>query len=172
VIEKVVEGAGIGEGWICVNISIRSIETDGFTGWVEQVLRRDPALAARLTFELSEQGVMHNEAAAAGFARAVTAAGARFALDNFGIRRDSLALAQRLHPAYIKLAGAHTNSMVSNSGARFYAESLIAAARQLDIPVIAQNVEDEAMFHAIAGLGFSGYQGNLGGRPSPWPRKA
>jgi len=115
---------------------------------------------------------MHNEAAAAGFARTVIAAGARFAIDNFGIRRDSLALAQRLKPAYIKLAGAHTTSMVSNSGARFYAESLVSAARQLEIPVIAQNVEDEAMFHVIAGLGFSGYQGNLGGRPSPWPPKA
>jgi EAL domain-containing protein (putative c-di-GMP-specific phosphodiesterase class I)/GGDEF domain-containing protein len=172
VIEKVVEGAGGGEGRISVNVSIRSIESEGFTGWVEQLLRRERALAARLTFEVSEQGVMHDEAAAAEFARTVSAAGARFALDNFGIRRDSLALAQRLHPAYIKLAGVHTTSMASNSGARFYAESLVSAARQLDIPVIAQNVEDEAMFHVIAGLGFSGYQGNLGGRPSPWPPKA
>jgi EAL domain-containing protein (putative c-di-GMP-specific phosphodiesterase class I)/GGDEF domain-containing protein len=172
VFEKVVEGAGGGEGRISVNVSIRSIESEGFAGWVEQLLRRERALAARLTFEVSEQGVMQNEAAAAEFARTVSAAGARFAIDNFGIQRDSLALAQRLHPAYIKLAGAHTASMASNSGARFYAESLVSAARQLDIPVIAQNVEDEAMFHVIAGLGFSGYQGNLGGRPSPWPPKA
>ena len=85
------------------------------------------------------------------------------------MRRDSLALAQRLQPAYIKLAGAHIATMLASSGARFYAESLVSAARQLDIPVIAQNVEDEAMFHVIAGLGFSGYQGNLGGRPAPWP---
>jgi EAL domain-containing protein (putative c-di-GMP-specific phosphodiesterase class I)/GGDEF domain-containing protein len=172
VIEKVAQGAAGGEGRLSVNVAIRSIESEGFTTWLEQLLRRDPALAARLTFEVSEQGVLQNEAAAAGFARALLAAGARFALDNFGIRRDSLALAQRLHPAYIKLAGAHTTSMASNSGARFYAESLVSAARQLDIPVIAQNVEDEAIFQVIAGLGFSGYQGNLGGRPSPWPPKA
>jgi EAL domain-containing protein (putative c-di-GMP-specific phosphodiesterase class I) len=61
--------------------------------------------------------------------------------------------------------------MVSHSGARFYAESLIAAASQLDIPVIAQNVDDEAVFQAIAGLGFAGYQGDLGGRPAPWRPK-
>ena len=108
---------------------------------------------------------------AAAFARALATAGAAFALDNFGIRRDSLALAQRLRPAYIKLAGAQTAAMLTNSGARFYAESLVAAARQLDIPVIAQNVEYESLFQAIAGLGFAGYQGNLGGRPSPWPPK-
>ena len=170
VFDRVLEGARGGESWISVNLSVRAAESKAFVDWVEQALRRDPAMAARLTFEISEQGVMQNEAATAAFARAVTAAGARFALDNFGIRRDSLALAQRLRPVYIKLAGAHTNSMVSSSGARFYAESLVSAARQLDIPVIAQNVEDEAMFHVIAGLGFSGYQGNLGGSPSPWPR--
>jgi EAL domain-containing protein (putative c-di-GMP-specific phosphodiesterase class I)/GGDEF domain-containing protein len=169
VIERVLEGARGGEGSISVNLSIRSLEAGGFAAWVEQILRRDRSLAARLTFEVSEHGVMQNEAAAAAFARAVAGAGARFSLDNFGIRRDSLGLAQRLRPAYIKLAGSHTASMVSNSGARFYAESLIAAARQLEIPVIAQSVEDEAMFHTIAGLGFSGYQGNLGGRPVPWP---
>ena len=169
VLERVLEGARGGESWISVNLSIRSVESKAFVDWVAQALRRDPAMAARLTFEISEQGVMQNEAAAAAFAGAATGAGARFTLDNFGMRRDSLALAQRLRPAYIKLAGAHTTSMVSNSGARSYAESLVSAARQLDIPVIAQNVEDEAMFHVIASLGFAGYQGNLGGRPSPWP---
>jgi len=169
VIERVLEGARSREGWISLNLSIRSLEAEPFRQWLEQILRRDPALAARLTFEVSEHGVTQNEAAAAAFARTVSAAGARFSLDNFGIRRDSLGLAQRLKPAYIKLAGTHTATMLASSGARFYAESLVSAARQLDIPVIAQHVEDEAMFHTIAGLGFSGYQGNLGGRPVPWP---
>ena len=56
------------------------------------------ALAARLVFEMAENAVVQNEAAAAAFARALAGAGAGFALDNFGIRRDSLALAQRLRP--------------------------------------------------------------------------
>jgi EAL domain-containing protein (putative c-di-GMP-specific phosphodiesterase class I) len=171
VLEQVLEGARGGQGWISVNLSIRSLESAPFREWVEQILRRDPSMAARLTFEVSEHGVMQNEPAAAAFARAIGAAGAHFSLDNFGIRRDSLGLAQRLKPAYIKLAGTHTATMLASSGARFYAESLVSAARQLDIPVIAQSVEDETMFHTIAGLGFFGYQGNLGGRPSPWPPK-
>jgi len=37
--------------------------------------------------------------------------------------------------------------------------------------VIAQSVEDESIYQAIAGLGFAGYQGNLGGAASPWPPK-
>ncbi|HEX6692397.1 MAG TPA: EAL domain-containing protein [Burkholderiales bacterium] len=169
VIERVLEGARGRQGAISVNLSIRSVEAEAFRQWLAQALRADPAMAARLTFELSEHAALQNEAAATAFARAVVGAGARFGLDSFGMRRDSLGLAQRLQPAYIKLAGVHIATMLASSGARFYAESLVSAARQLDIPVIAQNVEDEAMFHVIAGLGFSGYQGSLGGRPVRWP---
>jgi EAL domain-containing protein (putative c-di-GMP-specific phosphodiesterase class I)/GGDEF domain-containing protein len=171
VIEQVLEAARGRDDAIAINLSMRSVERESFTQWLLPLLQRERPLAARLVFEMAESAVVQNEAAAAAFARALAGAGAGFALDNFGIRRDSLALVQRLRPAYIKLAGAHTRTMLTNSGARFYAESLIAAARQLDIPVIAQNVEDEALFQAIAGLGFLGYQGNLGGKPSPWPAK-
>ena len=171
VIGQVLEAARGRADAVSVNVSIRSLEQESFVRWLLPLLQRERALAARLVFEVAENAVVQNEAAAAAFARALAGTGAGFALDNFGIRRDSLALAQRLRPAYIKLAGAQTATMLANSGARFYAESLIAAARQLDIPVIAQNVEDEALFQAIAGLGFAGYQGNLGGKPSPWPAK-
>ena len=171
VIAQVLEAARGREQAISINVSMRSIERESFMQWLLPLLQRERRLASRLVFEMAENAVVQNEAAAAAFARSLAGTGAGFALDNFGIRRDSLALAQRLRPAYIKLAGAQTAAMLANSGARFYAESLIAAARQLDIPVIAQNVEDEALFQAIAGLGFAGYQGNLGGKPSPWPAK-
>jgi len=170
VIERVLAEASAELLPISVNLSIRSVERETFVQWLLGRLRHEPA-ASRLVFEMAENAVVRNESACAAFARALDATGTGMALDNFGIRRDSLALAQRLRPAYIKLAGAHTAAMVYNSGARFYAESLVAAARQLDIPVIAQSVEDEAVFQAIAGLGFAGYQGNLGGRPSAWPVK-
>jgi EAL domain-containing protein (putative c-di-GMP-specific phosphodiesterase class I)/GGDEF domain-containing protein len=171
VIERVVEVARGREEAISINLSMRSLEQEGFVQWLLDLLRREPTLSARMVFEMAENAIVRNEAAAGAFARALAGVGAGFAIDNFGMRRDSLGLAHRLRPVYIKLAGAHTASMVSNSGARFYAESLIAAARQLDIPVIAQSVDDEAVFQAIASLGFAGYQGNMGGRPSAWPAK-
>jgi len=171
VIERVLAAARGRDDAISVNLSIRSLERPQFVQWLLPLLRREPRLAARLVFELAENAAMENAAAAADFAHALAGSGAGLALDNFGIRRDSLALAQRIKPAYLKLAGAHIGAMVASSGARFYAESLISAARQLDIPVIAQSVQDEAVFQAIAGLGFAGYQGNLDGWPSPWPRK-
>jgi EAL domain-containing protein (putative c-di-GMP-specific phosphodiesterase class I)/GGDEF domain-containing protein len=171
VIERVIEIARGREEWISINVSMHSAEQPEFMDWLAKLLRRERAVAGRLVFEIAEHGVVKNEAAAANFASAVTHAGAAFAIDNFGVHRDSLALVPRLKPAYIKLAGAHTPRMVSDAGARFFAESLIRATRQLDIPVIAQMVEDDETFQSLGALGFAGYQGNLIGKPLPWPRQ-
>jgi EAL domain-containing protein (putative c-di-GMP-specific phosphodiesterase class I) len=170
VIERVIEAARGRQEAISINVSMRSVERPEFAEWLARLLKREPALARRLVFELAEHGVVQNEAAAAAFSGTVSKAGAGFAIDHFGVHRDSLALVQRLRPVYIKLAGAHTPSMVTEAGARFFAESLVGAARQLDIPVIAQMVEDDETFQSLGSLGFAGYQGNLIGRPAPWPR--
>jgi EAL domain-containing protein (putative c-di-GMP-specific phosphodiesterase class I)/GGDEF domain-containing protein len=169
VIEKVMDEARRVEGLVSVNVSARSLEQAGFIAWLRQRLSRDTALAARLAFEVAEHGVVRNEAAAADFADAVRGTGAMFAIDHFGIHRDCLALMQRLHPAYVKLAGVQVRRAVNDAGSHFFAESLVRAARQLDIPVIAHHVEDEVIFQAIASVGFTGYQGHLGGGPQPWP---
>lgn len=169
VVEKVLrEGARVKEH-ISINISARSLEQAGFIAWLGQKLSRDRALAARLAFEVPEHGVVRNEAAADEFAGTVRRAGAAFAIDHFGIHRDCLALLQRLHPAYVKLAGVQVRRALADSGAHFFAESLVRAARQLDIPVIAHHIEDETTYQSIASMGFAGYQGNLGGGPRPWP---
>jgi EAL domain-containing protein (putative c-di-GMP-specific phosphodiesterase class I) len=169
VIETVIQAMRGREGMLSLNVSMRSVERPAFVEWLGKLLEREKALAPRLAFEVPEHGVVQNEAAATAFARAVSQRGAGFAIDHFGLHRDSLALIQRLRPAYIKLAAAHTPGLVSDGGARFFAESLVRAARQLDVPVIVLNVEDDETFQSIGSIGFSGYQGNLAGRPSPWP---
>jgi EAL domain-containing protein (putative c-di-GMP-specific phosphodiesterase class I)/GGDEF domain-containing protein len=169
VIGQVVRLAARSDDSICINVSIRSAWREGFIGWLEALLKEDARLSARLSFEIAEHGVAGNEPAAATFAATVRRGGARFGIDHFGVHRDSLAIMQRLRPDYVKLAAAHTAPLVKDQSARFFADSVVRAARQLDIPVIAQNVEDDAMYQSIAAIGFAGYQGNLGGRPSPWP---
>jgi EAL domain-containing protein (putative c-di-GMP-specific phosphodiesterase class I) len=176
VIEQVVAHlkapAGRGrEDLFSLNLSMRSVEKQAFSDWLVKLLATDRALAKRLVFEIAEHGIVKNEKVATAFARAIQATGAGFAIDDYGVHRDSLVIIPRLKPAYLKLAGAHTSRVAGDPGTRFFAESIIGAARQLEVPVIAQMVEDEETFQALAAIGFSGYQGNLVGRPAPWPAK-
>jgi EAL domain-containing protein (putative c-di-GMP-specific phosphodiesterase class I)/GGDEF domain-containing protein len=169
VVERVIEAARGRDESVSINLSMRSVERPEFLEWLGNLLQRERAVAGRLVFEVAEHGVAKNQDAAAALASVVNRAGAGFAIDNFGVHRDSLVLVQRLRPVYIKLAGAHTPRMVADAGTRFFAESLVRAARQLDIPTIAQSVEEDATFQSLGALGFAGYQGHLIGRPRPWP---
>jgi len=170
VIERVIEAMRGRDEQVSINLSMRSVERPEFLDWLGRLLERERAIARNLVFEMAEHGVVKNQEAAAALSRVVVRAGAGFAIDNFGVHRDSLVLVQRLRPVYIKLAAAHTPRMVTDAGTRFFAESLVQAARQLDIPAIAQSIEDDATFQSLGALGFAGYQGHLIGRPVPWPK--
>ena len=39
---------------------------------------------------------------------------------------------------------------------------------QLEVPVIAQSIEEDDDFRSISSVGFSCYQGNMAGRPAVW----
>lgn len=171
VVEAVMDAlrAAPGAGVASVNLSVRSLAQEGFVEWLASAVRREPGLAGRMVFEVSEHGAIHHRETVARLAAALRDAGSAFTIDHFGMHRDSLALAQRLRPAWLKLAPRHTAALPEDAGSRFLVESLLRAAQYLEIPVIAQNVETPAQLEAIRAMAFSGYQGYLPGAPAPWP---
>src|SRR5262249_16435200 len=56
---------------VAVNLSARSLAQGDFIDWLSAVLERAPGAALRLAFELSEHGILHDEAAAAKLAAAL-----------------------------------------------------------------------------------------------------
>ena len=171
VIRKVLlEAARVKSGsTIAINLSPEAVADESFIVWLEGMMGSDLRSRMDLVFELSEHGVVQNEAAAQRFAERITKRGAQFAIDHFGVHKDSLALAQRLHPAYIKLSAVHTGKLGTDPGTRFFIEAVVRAAKQLDVPVIGQRIEDEATVQLLGELGFGGYQGFVAGRPTEWP---
>lgn len=154
---------------IVINLAAQSVADPAFGAWLETVLRKQVPAGAKLVFEVGEHGVLHDIEAAERFAALVTRCGGGFAIDHFGVHRDSLVLMRRLNPDYVKLSSVLTARMVSDPGTRFFVESVTMAARQLDVPVIVLGVENRQTVDAIATLGVSGYQGYVSGKPAPWP---
>jgi EAL domain-containing protein (putative c-di-GMP-specific phosphodiesterase class I) len=50
---------------------------------------------------------------------------------------------------------------------RFIVEAMLRMLRPLEIPLIAQGVEDRSAIPVLAELGLAAYQGYAGGRPEP-----
>jgi diguanylate cyclase (GGDEF)-like protein len=144
---------------VALNISARSIADTTATRRILGLLDARKSVASRLIFEMTEFGAMQEWALAQHFSGEVRRRGARFALDNFGMLRESLMLVHALRPHYIKLSPGYSRELQGNADCRFLVASIVKIARALDIGIYAQAVEDEALVPLLVELGLSGYQG-------------
>jgi len=152
---------------IAVNISAQTVADAASRRRLIDALRGRRDIAARLVFEMTEFGVIQVPAQSLSFAAEIRRLGAQFAIDHFGLHRDSLRQLHTLLPHYVKLAPVYTNELAENQDSRFIVSSLIRIAQPLEIRIIAQAVESESLILLLGEMGFAGYQGYANGRPVP-----
>ena len=152
---------------IAINISAQTVADVASRRLLIDVLRGRRDIAARLVFEMTEFGVFQAAAQSASFAAEIRGLGAQFALDHFSLHSDSLRQLHYLLPHYIKLAPVYTNELATDQDSRFIVSSLISITLPLEIGVIAQAVESEAVVLMLGEMGFAGYQGYVNGHPAP-----
>jgi EAL domain-containing protein (putative c-di-GMP-specific phosphodiesterase class I) len=152
---------------ISVNLSLQSLLDGAFREWLRTTLKADPAAARRLTFEMTGGAASRSAEAARDFSLELRRLGSRLALDNFEVDRNSIALVHELRLAYVKLAPVFTREISTREDVRFIVEAVLRAFRPLEVPIIAQGVEDAALLPVLAEIGVAGYQGYVAGRPEP-----
>jgi EAL domain-containing protein (putative c-di-GMP-specific phosphodiesterase class I) len=154
---------------LSVNVSMQSIGDAAFRAALKDLLVANKAVSRRLVFELAGFAAGRSPELTRAFAAELHRIGARVAFDNFDIDRSSMAIVQEVLPAYIKLSPAFTQQIGEREDLRFIIEAMVRMLRPLEIPLIAQGVEDEGMIATLAELGLAGYQGYAAGRPEPLP---
>lgn len=171
---KVIEQALIAMGkieslpWVVsVNVSMQSIGDEVFRATLGTLLAKNLPLARRLVFEITGYAASRSPDLTRAFAAELRKSGARVALDNFDLDRNSMAIVHELLPAYIKLAPAFTQHIASREDLRFMVEAMVRMLRPLEIPLIAQGVEEDASIPVLAALGLAAYQGYAAGMPQP-----
>ena len=164
---EMLESGAVLPASVAVNVSVQSLEDPGFREALRNRLRRTPAIARRMIFELGGYATVHNVELAALFAAELRSNGARFAIDGFELSGASLRVVHRLLPEYVKLTEGYSRGVATDGDLRFLVESLIRIVRPLEIRLIASNVEDPAVLGQLADLGFDGFQGYAGDRPAP-----
>lgn len=154
---------------VSINVSMQSVADPGFRAAVRALLATRRASAERLVFEITGYAASHSPELTRAFATEMRALGAQVALDNFDIDRNLMAIVHHLLPAYVKLAVAFTQQIAVREDLRFIVEAMVRMLRPLEIPLIAQGVEDPAAIAVLGQLGLAAYQGYAGGRPEPLP---
>jgi len=150
-----------------INLSAQTLGDDDFLEFVVDVLDHTGVDPQKICFEIRESAVVSQLDQAQRFINVLHGIGCRFALDNFGSGIGSFANLKNLSLDYLKIDGVYTHDVENDSVNREMVAAMVKLARTLDFRVVAEQVEDQASFEALRGLGVDFVQGYVVERPRP-----
>jgi diguanylate cyclase (GGDEF)-like protein/PAS domain S-box-containing protein len=145
---------------VAVNVSMRNLLDNALPDDVSELLERKGAPASCLEFEITEHTVVAERFRARAVLERLSDLGLRVAIDDFGTSYSSLAYLRRLPLHTIKIDRSYVASMTQDPHDVLIVRSTVDLARSLGLDVVAQGVESEEIFDALAGLGCDAAQGN------------
>jgi diguanylate cyclase (GGDEF)-like protein len=152
---------------VAVNLSVRNLLEPGLGERVTRLLAAHGLPAGQLTLEITEGAVMTDPAAAIAVLHRLAAAGVRLSIDDFGTGYSSLAYLKRLPVDEVKLDKSFVLGLTSDPDDAAIVRSTVELARNLGLRMVAEGVEDQATWDALAAMGCELAQGYHLARPMP-----
>jgi diguanylate cyclase (GGDEF)-like protein len=152
---------------LSVNVSGRTMGDADFAGWLEALLTTTPVPARRLIVEITETAAIVNLERARTLADTLRRLGCLLALDDFGTGFASFSYLKHLRFDILKIDGEFVRGLRENQTDRLVVEAVVAIARGLGTPSLAEFVADADTLDAVRALGVDYVQGFHLGRPLP-----
>ena len=149
-----------------INLSARAFDDPALCEQVVAALSIWGLPAERLMIEVTETAVLHDVGHNAGALRRLAAHGVRLAIDDFGQGYSSLGYLRHLPATILKIDQSFVAD-AANPRTRSLLEAISGMAHRLEMRVVAEGVETEAMLGAVLEAGCDHAQGYLFGRPAP-----
>ena len=150
-----------------INVSSRTIQDEHFLIWLERRLLREPNIAPKLIFEITEYGLQQNIRASKRFIDMLHRVGSRITVERFGVGLTSFKFFRELKPDFIKMDSTYTRDIDDDKNNQYFLRLMIDLAHRLSINVLAESVESQEEKHTLERLFIDGYQGFYVGKPSP-----
>lgn len=154
------------ELYCAINLSARAFDNPALCEQVVAALSIWGLPAERLMIEVTETAVLHDVGRNAGALRRLAAHGVRLAIDDFGQGYSSLGYLRHLPATILKIDQSFVAD-AANPRTRSLLEAISGMAHRLEMRVVAEGVETEAMLGAVLEAGCDHAQGYLFGRPAP-----
>ncbi len=150
-----------------LNLSGQALNDMSLLVEIRRRLEHEPALAGRLTLEITETTAIRSVAAARAWMSGMRALGVSFALDDFGTGFASFAYLRSLPVDYVKLDGSFVRGIEADPANQAVVRSVIDVAHSLGIRVVAEWVESEQVADLLREMGVGYGQGFGLAEPSP-----
>ena len=150
---------------INVNLSPSLFQEPGTPALIERVLRKTGLFAGNLCLEITETAVISDPEVARKTLLAITNMGISVALDDFGTGFSSLTHLTRFPLRKIKIDRSFIASTLVDGATEAVVRSMVDLAKNMDISVVAEGVEEPSQHEFLRDLGCDYGQGFLYGRP-------
>jgi diguanylate cyclase (GGDEF)-like protein len=152
---------------VAINMSARDLRDPHLIDRIGDGLATWGAAPGSIEFELTESALMDDPAAALEAMHRLKRLDVSLSIDDFGTGYSSLSYLRQLPVDTIKIDQSFVTGMIGDRNSAAIVRSTIALAHNLDLQVVAEGVEDQQTFDALADWGCDMAQGYSIGRPMP-----
>jgi diguanylate cyclase (GGDEF)-like protein len=152
---------------VSVNLSPRVLDDEALPAQIMEMLSARQLPPDSLTLELTETALFSAPLQALSSLRAMSEAGLRISIDDFGSGYTSFKQLRELEIAEIKIDGLFVKNIISTGRDASIVRSIVELGRGFDIQVIAECVERKESWQLLQDLGCRYAQGFSIGRPMP-----
>jgi EAL domain-containing protein (putative c-di-GMP-specific phosphodiesterase class I) len=147
---------------VSINLLAEDLARPGYETWLLEEISCAQLDPHRVCVEITEGSLLIDSVAVRGRLARLRAAGVRIAVDDFGTGYASLAYLTSLPLDTLKIDRGLIAHLVGGSRDRIVVRALIALARELNLQVVVEGVEEPEQLALLRSWGCHLYQGFLG----------
>ena len=144
---------------LSVNISPSHFVSDGFVEQLRGTVAAAGVSPAQIILELTERQSFQDLGLAAEIVAEVRAYGFSVAIDDVGIGHSGLSQIQRLRADMLKIDKFFIDSVTIDPAATTMIDTLVRLARDMDMRIVAEGIEDREQAAVLLGCGITSGQG-------------
>lgn len=152
---------------IAVNLSAFNLQDPHLLGKIQEMCAACCMEKGMLELEITESAVMADPVGALEILSRLRDLGIPLYIDDFGTGYSSLSYLKKLPVATIKIDKSFVADMLDDTDSASIVRSTITLAHDMALTVVAEGVEDEAVWAQLKALGCDAGQGYYMGRPMP-----
>lgn len=151
---------------VAVNIAASHFQSSTLVEQVKTILRETELPANMLTLEFGESALLLEASAACRVLKDLSAVGVKLALSGFGEGFCSLVHVQNVKLDQIKLDRALCRGIQRNHGERRVIRALLAFAKEMNVELVAEGIEESSQIDILRDLGCRLAQGFAFAKPA------
>lgn len=162
--------SGIMDVVIAVNVSMDMFTSPGLVELVQDSLERSGLAAERLELEITEDMTMRTSGSVQEVSERLHEIGVRLVMDDFGIGFSSIKRLKEFKFDKIKVDRSFVSDLPGSSNDKAFVRVMLDIARELDIPAVAEGIENELQLEYLREIGFKIGQGFWYAKPMPFDK--